>query len=52
MVRDIKYLLSDDEEPQTDENTVYLWDNVKNTVENGKLYAEDGACDDDSYNDD
>lgn len=52
MVHDIKYLLSDDEESKTDENTVYIWDNVKNTVENGKLYAENGASDDDSYNDD
>lgn len=45
MVRDIKYLLSDEEEGQ--ENAVYLWDGLKGNVENGIQYRE-RATDDDS----
>lgn len=52
MVKDIKYLLSEDEEVLTEENTVYLWDNIKNKVSNGRQYSENGAEDYDSYNND
>lgn len=45
MVRDIKYILSDDGETQ--ENAVYLWDNLKGEVENGIQYRE-RMTDDDS----
>lgn len=51
MVHDIKYLLSDDETDTEEQNAVYLWDNIKDKVENGRQYREKGA-DDDSYNDD
>lgn len=39
MVSDIKYLLADSEEEDA-QNAVYLWDNLKGTVENGKQYRE------------
>lgn len=52
MVHDIKYLLSD-AETQTDEgNAVYLWDNIKGNIENGRQYREKGADGDDSDHDD
>lgn len=51
MVRDIKYLLSDSETQSEEQNAVYLWDNIKGNVENGRQYREKGA-DDDSDNDD
>ncbi len=51
MVRDIKYLLSDSETQSEEQNVVYLWDNIKGNVENGRQYREKGA-DDDSDNDD
>lgn len=52
MVHDIKYLLSDSE-TQTDEgNAVYLWDNIKGNIENGRQYREKGADGDDSDHDD
>lgn len=40
MVHDIKYLLSDGEDASEEENAVYLWDNIKETVANGKQYRE------------
>jgi len=40
MVRDIKYLLSDSEDEKEEEKEVYLWDNIKDLVANGKLYRE------------
>ncbi len=40
MVKDIKYLLADENEEKEDENPVYLWDNIKDLVANGKLYRE------------
>lgn len=52
MVHDIKYLLSYNEEPQSDDDEVYLWDNISDKVEHGKMYSENGAYDDDSDNDD
>ncbi len=48
MVRDIKYLLSDNENEEGEEKAVYLWDNIKSRVENGKQYREHGVGDDDS----
>lgn len=39
-VHDIKYLLSDGEDASEEENAVYLWDNIKETVANGKQYRE------------
>ena len=47
MVHDIKYLLSDNEneEDKEKENAVYLWDNIKDRVENGKQYRDDGVED-------
>lgn len=47
MVHDIKYLLSDseNEENKEEENAVYLWDNIKDRVENGKQYRDDGVED-------
>lgn len=50
MVRDIKYLLSDDGDDEPEE-TVYLWDNLKGTVKNGKQYLS-GRADNDSDHDD
>ena len=49
MVHDIKYLFSDDGEDAPEE-AVYLWDNLKGTVENGKQYRAGRS--DDSYHDD
>lgn len=43
MVRDIKYLLSDSEDEKEEEKEVYLWDNIKKTVENGRQYRENGG---------
>lgn len=50
MVRDIKYVLSEQDET-IEENAVYLWDNIKGEVENGRQYREKGTDDYDSdYN--
>lgn len=51
MVHDIKYLLSDNEE-ESEEQAVYLWDNIKDKVENGRQYDEERINRDDSDNDD
>lgn len=51
MVRDIKFLLADGEE-QTEENAVYLWDNIKGEVKNGIQYRGKGDDDHDSDYDD
>lgn len=48
MVHDIKYLLSDSEEEGEEEKAVYLWDNIKDRVENGRQYREDGVGEDGS----
>lgn len=50
MVRDIKYLLSDGEDEEDGDKAVYLWDNVKNRVENGRQYHENGVAEDGSDN--
>lgn len=41
MVKDIKYLLSDDENVNSTEDVVYLWDNKLGTVKNGISYGSD-----------
>lgn len=52
MVHDIKYLLSDSENVSEEENAVYLWDNIKETVANGKQYREkETDCHDRNYDD-
>lgn len=51
MVRDIKYLISDSETQSEEQNAVYLWDNIKGNVENGRQYREKGADDDSDNND-
>lgn len=51
MVHDIKYLLLDQEE-ESEERAVYLWDNIKDKVENGRQYSEERIDRDDSDNDD
>lgn len=51
MVHDIKFLLCGDEIREEEEKAVYLWDNVKSRVENGKQYRENGVEQDDSDND-
>ena len=51
MVHDIKYLLSDSEIEEEEANIVYLWDNIKDKVENGRQYRENGVDDNDSDND-
>lgn len=51
MVHDIKYLLSDQEE-ESEERAVYLWDNIKDKVENGRQYSEERIDRDDCDNDD
>ena len=52
MVHDIKILLSDSEkEKMQEEETVYLWDNIKDKVKNGRQYYEDGGKEDGSDND-
>ncbi|MCI8400521.1 MAG: type I-E CRISPR-associated endonuclease Cas1 [Lachnospiraceae bacterium] len=43
MVHDIKYLLSDSEDEEKEEKAVYLWDNMKDRVENGRQYRENGV---------
>lgn len=51
MVHDIKYLLSDSENNEEEkEKAVYLWDNIKDKVENGIQYHENGVDEDVSYN--
>lgn len=45
MVRDIKYILSDDDNAPEEPDCVYLWDNLKDKVENGKLYSEEKLFD-------
>lgn len=50
MIHDIKYLLSDGENEEGEERAVYLWDNIKNRVENGKQYRESGVVEDGSDN--
>ena len=42
MVRDIRTLLSDDEERPEDDNAVYLWDDKRGQVANGRLYGPEG----------
>lgn len=43
MVRDIKFLLSDDEWQEEDyKSTLYLWDNVQGELDHGVSYAEEG----------
>ena len=51
MVHDIKYLLSDNESEEENEKAVYLWDNMKERVSNGKQYRENGVKEDGSDND-
>lgn len=51
MVHDIKYLLLDHEE-ESEEQAVYLWDNIKDKVENGRQYGEERIDRDDCDNDD
>ncbi len=46
MAHDIKYLLSDSEDDTEEEKAVYLWDNIKDRVENGRQYHENGAGED------
>ena len=50
MVHDVKYLLSDDENPKEEEEAVYLWDNRKDRVENGRQYREEGVGENGSDN--
>lgn len=50
MVHDIKYLFSDSENEEAEEKAVYLWDNIKNQVENGRQYHEDGVEENGSNN--
>ncbi len=51
MVHDIKYLLSDTkDEKEEEEQAVYLWDNIKDKVENGRQYHENGVGKDGSDN--
>lgn len=52
MVHDIKYLLSDDGTDNEEQDAVYLWDNIKDRVENGRQYSENKSSDYDSDNDD
>lgn len=41
MVRDIRYLLLNADEPEAKQETVYLWDNKIGTVANGINYFEE-----------
>lgn len=41
MVHDIRYLLLNADEPETKQETVYLWDNKIGTVANGINYFEE-----------
>lgn len=50
MVHDIKYLLSDSDDGEEEEKAVYLWDNKKDRVENGRQYRENGVEEDGSDN--
>lgn len=52
MVHDIKYLLADSVNDEEEKNAVYLWDNIRGEVENGKQYHETGVNDDGSDNND
>ena len=45
MVHDIRWLLSDGEEPEESEEAVYLWDNQLGTVANGISYFDRKAGD-------
>ena len=48
MVHDIRWLLSDGEEPREQEEAVYLWDNKLGTVANGISYFDREAGDEES----
>ena len=48
MVHDIRWLLSDGEDPQEQEEAVYLWDNKLGTVANGISYFDREAGDEGS----
>lgn len=50
MVHDIKFLLSDSDDGEEGEKAVYLWDNKKDRVENGRQYRENGVEEDGSDN--
>lgn len=50
MIHDIKYLLSDSDDGEEEEKAVYLWDNKKDRVENGRQYRENGVEEDGSDN--
>ncbi len=50
MVHDIKYLLSDQAGGEEDEETIYLWDNIKDRVANARQYRENRVTEDDSDN--
>lgn len=45
MVKDIKYLLSDDTDTETTESVVYLWDDKVGRVRNGISYGNDAEED-------
>lgn len=51
MVHDIKYLFSDLED-ESEDQAVYLWDNIKDQVKNGRQYGEERIDRDDSNNND
>lgn len=42
MVRDIRILLSDSDELSEEDNAVYLWDDRRGQVANGRLYGAEG----------
>ena len=42
MVRDIRALLSDSDELSEEDNAVYLWDDRRGQVANGRLYGAEG----------
>ena len=42
MVHDIRTLLSDGCELSGDDNAVYLWDDKRGQVANGRLYGSEG----------
>ena len=43
MVRDIRFLLSDNETPDNgDTDVIYLWDTQQGIIKNGKNYAPEG----------
>lgn len=45
MVRDIRFLLSDEDTEPDIKNAVYLWDNKVGTVQNAKSYHGSGEAD-------